>query len=439
MMTQVTQASRQIHINVPLLTRVEGEGALDLTIMDNQISELKFRIFEPPRFFEKFVEGRDYQEVPDLVARICGLCPVAYQMSSVHAIESIFALEITPWIRTMRRLFYCGEWIESHCAHIHLLAAPDFLGYTNAPAMAKDYPVLVQRGVYLQQLGNKIIKLLGGRSVHPVGVRVGGFHRSPSVKEARELLAELEVALPLAEKLVTWATTLKVPEISQKFISVSTQHPSEYPMNEGRIVSNDGLDIAIADYEQHFREFQIPHSTSLCSLMDEKPYLVGPLARVNLNWHLLPDVVRNTVNSTGIGISFPSQNMFDSIVVRAVEVYYAFYEAIRILKEYQATAAPFVPVEIKAGVGYGCTEAPRGLLWQRWEIDDTGHVVSAKIVPPTSQNQARIEQDLRETLEAMGLDKETDALRLRAETVIRNYDPCISCATHFLKFNVTRL
>lgn len=427
---------RDINIHVPVLARVEGEGALDIAIRDGHITDLKLRIYEPPRLFEKFLEGRDYNEVPDMVARICGICPVAYQMSAVHALESIFGVQTDPWVRAMRRVLYCGEWMESHSLHIHLLAAPDFLGYDNAIAMARDYPDEVRRGLRLQGLGNAIIRLFGGRSVHPVGVRVGGFYRAPDQQDVQPLLEKLRAALPDAEALLAWVAAFDFPQDIQPCINVALQHADEYPMNEGRIVSSAGLDIPVTGYEHHFREFQVPHSTALHSLLHDQPYLVGPLARLNLNLDKLPEQVVRAVQVTGI--AFPSSNMFHSIVARAAEVYYALSEAVRLLEGYQYPSSPAVPVTPCAGAGYACTEAPRGILWHRYETDGQGLITRARIVPPTSQNQARIEADLRHSLEAFGLARSDEELRQRGETVIRNYDPCISCATHFLKLTVNR-
>jgi sulfhydrogenase subunit alpha len=428
-------SQKAIKINVPVLARVEGEGALDLTIQDGQISELRLRIFEPPRYFEKFAEGRDYFEIPDLVARICGICPVAYQMSAVHAIESILQLETDAWIHDMRRVLYCGEWIESHNLHIHLLAAPDFFGYNNAMELAKDYPEIVKRGVYLQELGNELIKMFGGRSVHPVGVRVGGFYRSPSLAQVQQILTKLQQALPQVEELVRWTAAIPLPEIEQQFNYVSVQHETEYPMNKGNIVSSTGLNINISEYNQYFKEFHVPHSTALHSLLQDEPYLLGPLARVNLNFAQLHAEVKANLALTAI--QFPSHNMFHSIVARAVEVHYAFVEAIRLLSDYRPSSQPYVEVkQLQAGTGFGCTEAPRGMLWHQWSLDEQGLVAAVQIVPPTSQNQAQIEQDLRIALQQKGLDKPADELRLFAETIIRNYDPCISCATHFLRLNI---
>jgi coenzyme F420-reducing hydrogenase alpha subunit len=427
---------RDIRIEVPVLARVEGEASLHIRARAGRIEELKLRIFEPPRLFEKFLEGRDWHEVPDFVARICGICPVAYQMSAVHALESLFGIDPGPWVRAQRRVFYCGEWLQSHSLHIHLLAAPDFLGFPNAIALAGKHPDIVRRGLLLQALGNDLIRLYGARSVHPVGARVGGFHRAPPLAEVAALVARLRAALPEAEALLQWCAALPLPDDQQDFTCVALRHPQEYPMNEGRLVSDRGLDIASVDYEQRFAERHEPHSTALYSLLDGAPYLVGPLARLNLNRDRLPPAVAVALAATGI--AFPSHNMFHSMVARAVEILVALHEAIRLLSEYRAPERSYAEVVPRAGTGFGATEAPRGLLWHRYDMRADGTVQKARIVPPTSQNQARIEQDLRQSLEAYGLGHDDAALRLRGETVIRNYDPCISCATHFLDLRLER-
>jgi coenzyme F420-reducing hydrogenase alpha subunit len=415
---------------------VEGEGALDISIRGQQIEALTLGIYEPPRLFEKFLQGREYHEVPDMVARICGICPVAYQMSAVQALEQVFCCDPGDAIRRWRRLFYCGEWIQSHALHIHLLAAPDFLGFNSVIEMGRRYPDEVRRGLELQGLGNEMIALLGGRSVHPVGACVGGFHRLPATAAIAGMLGSLQAARRLARELVEWTAGLDLPDDQQEFCSVALVHPHEYAMNEGRICSDQGLDIPVEDFELHFREFQVPYSTALHASLNDSPYLVGPLARLNLGYDRLPEGVRSVVEATGI--AFPSKNMFHSIVARAVEILFAVEEAIAILESPPSTDRPAAGFELRSGTGFGCTEAPRGILWHRYTTDDSGHIRAARIVPPTSQNQQRIEQDLKLSLEAYGLDRDEADLRLHAEKVIRNYDPCISCATHFLRLNVTR-
>ncbi|MES9926555.1 MAG: nickel-dependent hydrogenase large subunit, partial [Candidatus Thiodiazotropha sp. 6PDIVS] len=202
------------------------------------------------------------------------------------------------------------------------------------------------------------------------------------------------------------------------------------------LISGQGLDIDICYFDSHFKEIQSPHSTALHCELDGRPYLTGPLARVNLNFHQLPKPVRQLLD--GCGISFPSHNMFHSIVARAIELYFAIFEATRLLEQYQMPAHPYQEVGSIEGDAFGCTEAPRGILWHRYDVDEEGIVRYARIVPPTSQNQGRIEEDIAISLQQLGLDSSDDVIRLRAEQVIRNYDPCISCATHFLKLKVNR-
>ncbi len=427
---------RDVHIHVPVLTRVEGEGALELDLVNGSIERLNLRIFEPPRLFEKFVEGYERNQVIDMVARICGICPVAYQMSAVQAFERLSGFTPDPWVRDMRRVMYCGEWLQSHALHVHLLAAPDFLGFDSAIAMAGDYPEAVRRGLELQNLGNDLIALFGGRSVHPVGVRVGGFYRAPDTADVMQILERLQQALPKAEALVNWTASLAFPDDEQSFISVALSDPDCYAIAEGQLISGQGLDIDICYYESHFKEIQSPHSTALHSELDGRPYLTGPLARLNLNFHQLPPAVRRVME--GCGIHFPSHNMFHSIVARAIETHFAISEAIRLLDNYQVPDQSYQEVQPVEGNAFGCTEAPRGILWHRYDVDEQGIVQYARIVPPTSQNQARIEEDLAQSLQKLGFDQSDEALRLRAEQVIRNYDPCISCATHFLKLNINR-
>lgn len=428
--------SKQISIHVPILARVEGEGALELHIQQQKIKSLKLKIFEPPRLFEKFLEGRSYTDVLDFVARICGICPVAYQMSATQAIEQCFGIAPTPWVRAMRRVFYCGEWLESHSMHVHFLALPDFLGFKSVPEMAKMYPDEVRRGMRLQALGNDFIKLLGARSVHPVGACVGGFYKAPSSSEIKVILEKAKARLDDCEALIHWLAKLSLPDNTHAFTSVSLYHPTEYPLNEGRLVSDQGLNIAVEEFDAYFKEHQVPYSNALHCLLQNKPYLVGPLARVNNCFGHLPTQIHLLLQK--LDIHFPSRNMYHSLIARAVELYYGVLESIRILEQYALPKQPHPEVIPRAGVGFGCTEAPRGMLWQHYQFDKEGKVMSARIIPPTSQNQARIEADLRLSLTRFGLEKDEDALRAYSEMIIRNYDPCISCSTHFLNLKVSR-
>ncbi len=423
-------------ITVDYLARVEGEGALYLKVRDGRVTDVKFKIFEPPRFFEALLRGRMYAEAPDITARICGICPAAYQMSSCHAMEDALGIRVEGQLRALRRLLYCGEWIESHLLHIYMLHAPDFLGYPDAIAMAKDYPDIVKRGLQMKRAGNAIMRLLGGREIHPINVRVGGFYRVPTRAELAPLAEQLKWGREAALETVRWAATLPFPSFERDYTFVSLRHPDEYPMNEGRLVSNRGLDIAVREYERRFSEQQVPYSNALHSLLDgRQSYFVGPMARYALNFDRLSPLAQEAAREAELGPV--CRNPFQSIVVRSVEVLYAFDEALRILDQYEPPEGAAVEARAHAGIGYACTEAPRGILYHRYQLADDGAILEAKIVPPTSQNQRTIEEDLRGVAEG-ALHLPDDELTLRCEQTIRNYDPCISCATHFLRLEVDR-
>jgi sulfhydrogenase subunit alpha len=423
-------------IKVDYLARVEGEGSLYVKIHDGTVADVKFGIFEPPRFFEGFLRGRKFSEAPDITARICGICPVAYQMSAVHAMENAFGVTVDGPLRELRRLLYCGEWIESHALHIYFLHAPDFLGYEDAIRMAKDHQGIVQNALKLKKIGNDLMTVVGGREIHPINVKVGGFYRTPDKSELTRLVEPLRWAKETALETVRWTSTLQFPEFDQDYEFVSLRHPNEYPLNEGRVVSNRGIDIPLREYENHFLEEHVRHSHALQSSVKERgAYHVGPLARYNLNFDKLTPLAQDAARSAGLREH--CMNPFKSIIVRAVELVYACEEALRIIQSYNPPEQPSVPVEPKAGVGYGCTEAPRGMLYHRYKIDPKGMILEAKIVPPTAQNQKSIENDLKQFV-AQRLDLSDTLLTWQCEQAVRNYDPCISCATHFLKLTVDR-
>jgi sulfhydrogenase subunit alpha len=423
-------------VRIDALARVEGEGGVLVRVKGDKVEEVKLRIYEPPRFFEAFLRGRHFTEAPDITARICGICPVAYQMSSIHAMEDACGVTVTGPIRDLRRLLYCGEWIESHVLHVAMLHAPDFLGYESAIHMAKDYPEIVTQSLQLKKLGNEIVAVLGGREIHPVNVRVGGFHKTPLKKDLAPLAEKLKEGRDLAVGILHFVAGFPFPDFSPDYELVALRHPSEYPFNAGRIVSSRGLDIAVSEYESRFAEEHVPYSNALHSALKERgAYFVGPLARYGLNFDRLPPAIQQLAKEAGLPPV--CRNPFQSIVVRAVETVYAVDEALRILAAYEPPERPWVDVPPRDGVGMACTEAPRGILYHRYGIGADGLIQEAKIVPPTSQNLRTIEDDLRLFVER-NLALPQDELTRRCEQTVRNYDPCISCATHFLNLTIER-
>lgn len=423
---------------VEALTRVEGEGGLIVEIHDGAVHDVRLRIFEPPRFFESFLRGRAFTEPPDITARICGICPVAYQMSACQALEAACGVTIDEPLRQLRHLLYCGEWIESHVLHIHLLHAPDFLGYPSGIAMAADHRDELQRGLRLKKIGNEIVEVVGGRAVHPVNVKVGGFYKVPSAQRMSELAEQLRWATDAAEEVARWVATFPMPEheLPDGTDLVALRHPTEYPMLGDRLVSTAGLDIAADEYLDHFTEEHVEHSTALHGRkLAGGDYLVGPLARFALNAHHLAP--RAAAVAAELGLTASERNPFRSILVRAIETLHACEVAAAIATGYIPPARAAVPVSPRQAAGCGWSEAPRGLLWHRYEIDADGTITHAHIVPPTSQNQPVIEHDLIHLIEH-SLHLDDDALEALCEQAVRNYDPCISCATHFLDMRVIR-
>ncbi len=425
----------EVRYDVTGITRVEGEGSLRLTVRNGEVVRAHLAIFEAPRYFEQLVVGRTPDEILDIVARICGICPIAYQMSAVHAFEALAGVTIDPSVRALRRLLYCGEWIESHALHVYLLHAPDFVGLASAVELAGIDRPAVERGLAIKKTGNRLVSILGGRPIHPVSVRVGGFSRTPRTAELAEIRPDLDDALRGALETVDWVAGFTAPDFERDPLLVSMRHPTEYPFNEGRIISSDGLDIALEDWPSAFREQQVPWSHALqARALDGRAYLLGPSARVTLAGDQLHPLARAALDRVGLATAI-ARNPYWSIAARAVELVHAIAVAIEIIDGYVAPDRPSEPWTPRPGVAAWATEAPRGMLFHRYELDELGRVTHAQIVPPTSQNQAAIEADLTAFAPSV-LHMEHTAATHRLEQLIRSYDPCISCATHFLDLRV---
>ena len=398
---------------------------------------MRLEIYEPPRLFESLLRGRSLEDAPDITARICGICPVAYQMSSVHALEAALDVAVSPQIRRLRRLLYCGEWIESHTLHMYLLQAPDFLGFDSGLDMAGRFPDEVNRGLRLKKHGNQLIDVLGGRAIHPINVCVGGFYRLPPRDDLQRLIPDFEWGVQAAVDTTRWIAGFNFPafEIDCDFVSLA--HPDEYPMNEGTMTTSGGETIEVARYEEEFEERQVPHSTALHALRKStgQPYLLGPLARVNLNRELLSPTARRLADE--LNIDWPCRNPFQAILMRGLEIVHAYEEALEILRDYRPAGSPRADYTYRAGEGTAATEAPRGTLFHRYVVDDRGKIEMARIIPPTSQNQAQIEEHLEQWVPLVLSDDEQTTAR-KCENLVRSYDPCISCSTHFLNVTIDR-
>jgi sulfhydrogenase subunit alpha len=421
-------------IHIPALARVEGEGALTIRLKDGAIDDILLNIYEPPRFFEGFLHGRHYQDVPDITARICGICPVAYQMSSVQALEAALQVTISPEVRSLRQLLYCAEYIESHALHIYLLQAPDLVGYESALSLAADDPQLVRQALQLKKIGNQLLKIIGGRSIHPVNTCVSGFYRWPAVEAIHNLIPALEWARQASIDTVKWAATLKFPDFERDYEFVALNRIDDYAIYDGDILSSSGKRISPPDFEKHFLESHVERSTALHSHTAENgTYFVGPLARLNLNYKKLRPMARQAARE--IGLKFPLCNPYKGLIARAIELVHVCDLAIELANAYQPVGPSFKEIRLLPGEGVGVSEAPRGLLYHRYVVDEQGFIRFAKITPPTAQNFAQMEADLW-ALAPSVVNQPQEEASLSFEHLLRSYDPCISCSTHFLKLRI---
>jgi len=434
-------SERRIHVED--IARVEGEGRLDVELSDGEVLNVCFEVKEPPRFFEVFLVGRHYSEVPDFTARICGICPVSYEMASIAAIEDAFGFQPSEQTRDLRRLLAMSQWIQSHALHIYMLALPDYLGVESVFALASDpdnLPV-VKRALSLKRLGNDITKLIGGREIHPVSARPGGFTDIPSRAALDEIARRLEAALSDARETVKLAASIvhsdKVPDFCPRCDHIALSSATEYAVSGANFASTGGLSAPLREFRSHIVEKHVPPSNALRSYLaaSGKSFLVGALARVNLNFDRLSPGAREAAKE--VGARFPNLSPYYGMIARALEIYHSIEESLAIIGRYSGVreTAEITP---RASEGWGASEAPRGLLYHNYVFDESGIVQRANIVAPTAMNSANIEENLKALLPRW-VSLPLEEITLRCETLIRAYDPCFSCSAHFLKLNIRQV
>lgn len=426
-MSTTTTKTRKLHLE--MMTRVEGEGGISVELQDGELKHLTMDIFEPPRLFEGFLRGRSIEEVPDITARICGICPVAYQFTSAQAIEAGLGITLSPEIRRLRQLLYLGEWIQSHALHIYFLQLPDLLGFPDALTLAQVNGGRVKEALRLKQIGNRVMDLVGGRSIHPINVCIGGFYHAPSKDEVRALRADLEWALLASIRTVELIETLHLPTLERPVELVSLSRDDEYAFLDGTLSIGSKSGIPVKEFPSELIESHVPQSNALYSTRSAGgSYFVGPLARIHFN--------HSRLSPRALGVygrlRFSTADPYAGILARAIELIHACETALQIVDGYIPPDPPRVPFELHAGEGHGASEAPRGTLYHRYRFDERGLVESARIVPPTAQNYVRMEDDLRLLVPTIA-DRADAEILAECEKLIRCYDPCISCSVHAIK------
>lgn len=423
-------------VKVDYMARVEGETALNITVQDGKITDLQLRLYEPPRFFQAFLVGRHYEEIPDLVSRICGICPVAHMVTSMQALEQALEIIPSPETRHMRELLALSQWIQSHALHTYMLAVPDYLGYASVLEMIPEHKATVEQALRLKRLGNDLTTLIGGREIHPVTAVIGGFTHAPDREAVKAMIARLKAAKKDVNDMVDIAAGLALPQFTRDMEWVSLKLDNRYPVIKGDLYSNKGLHAEKEDYREFIQESHTDHSNALfSSVKDRTSFIVGPLARINQNFERLSPDAQAAARRNNL--KYPSGNPFDSIPARAVETMWAVDRCIELLEGLKLKADQQPVVKPPLGTGYSLNEAPRGLLYHYYKVNRQGLIEEADIVSPTAHNAFNIEEDLRQFVPGI-LDLTDEELTLRCEMLVRAYDPCFSCSVHFLKVNIKR-
>lgn len=422
----------QNRLKIDYLTRVEGEGGV-VVLLDEKgkVQELRVNIFEPSRFFEGVLKERHCEEVADFVARICGICPVSHQIAALQALERALGIQPSRQVRLLRKVFALSQWLQSHALHVFCLALPDFLGYEDFFQMARTHRDLVERGLRLKKLGNDLTRALGGREIHPVSAVLGGFTKLPPPSLRKELVRQLEARREDAQAALGFVAGLSFPAWEEERVFGALSHPQEYALDEGKWRTTTGLSLEPEEFLDGVEEFQVPSSNALrCRLKEGAYYMVGPLARVNLNFEQMAPAARHAARQ--LNLRFPSYNPCHSIWARLLEIIHALETCLSYLKEAPAEEEEPLRYEVKGGEGASLVEAPRGSLFHQYQLGAQGFVEKARIVAPTTQNLHRLEQDLWELAPRIAGETE-EKMRSTFAVAIRNYDPCISCATHLVK------
>lgn len=424
-----------MRIRIDRLTKVEGHGRLVVNVKEKEVEEVRLDIFESSRFLESLMVGRSYVEIPEFAARICGLCSISHFLGAAKAIER--ALGVLPSEQTdlLRKLLHMAAIVQSHVTHIYFLALPDYLGYESAFDMVRDRPKLVRRALKLRKLASDVAECLGGRAIHPISAQIGKFMKLPSDHQLELLLARVKEELRAAADTVELVASLEVPSFERKVEHFALMRPGGYPFYESeRVTTTRGLSFPVRDYLKHIKEVVVPHSTAKHSMSSTtgESFLVGALARVNLNSNYLTDEAKEAVAEAGLRV--PNYNPCMNNLAQAIEVLHCLGRAICLTEKLLEIGIKKEEIEVKprAGEGVGAIEAPRGTLYHHYRLDGSGRVEYANIITPTSQNLRNIEEDLRVMVPQL-LDLPKDKIVLILEELIRAYDPCISCSTHFLE------
>lgn len=426
--------AKTVNISVNHVTRVEGHGNIRLRASDGKVEHVEWQVPEAPRFFEAMVRGRSFEDIQTIVSRICGICSVTHSLAAIKGIEDAMGIEVSEQTEKLRILCHYGEQIESHILHVGYLVAPDLLGQKSVIPLVKSHPDVVKTIIRLHRLGNTWMEIIGGRMTHPVTLKPGGFTAIPSEQKLLELKKAIEDAIPDVKIVIEVILSLvdKFPAFERDTEYIALKHPDYYTFYHGDIASTDTDEkVPVREFERVVNEYVLPQSTAKWCKWHRDSYAVGALARFNLNAEMLLPMAADTAKQ--FGLKKGTCNPYFNNVAQVVECVQVVEHGLQLIDELLTNGLKAEPVKVepRAGEGVGCVEAPRGILFHRYAFDEKGLCTKANICIPTGQNHANIQKDF-EALAPQIIDRDQDEIRLLLEMLVRSYDPCISCSTHYL-------
>lgn len=435
-------SEKNIKIKVEYLTRVEGHGNIVVDVKDGRLEKCELNIVEAPRFFEGMLLGRSIFEAQHITSRICGICACGHTLASIQAAEDAIGFTPSDQTKILRRLLLNMEILDSHILHIYLLVAPDLLGVKSFIPLIDLHNSVVRRALRMKKTCNDICEILVGRHVHPISCIVGGFTKIPGERELDLIHSLLNGMRPDIDATVELCSTLSFPSFEREteYVALVSDGPG-YPLLEGDIGSTDGIRMDKNDYKKVTNEYMVHHSSAKRARLSRESYLVGALARFNLNGDKLSGKALDTAKK--LGLKKKVINPFLNTVAQLVECVECLEDSIKIIEDLKKTGTNRDEeivvgineqrrIPVRAGKGVGAVEVPRGTLYHYYEVDENGTIINADCVIPTSQNTGNIESDMRKFVPEI-LDKSEEEITLALEMLVRAYDPCISCSAHFLE------
>jgi sulfhydrogenase subunit alpha len=421
-----------VNVNVHHLTRVEGHGNIVVDVKNGELLKCEMQIVEAPRFFEAMLRGRPYYEASHITSRICGICATGHATASLRATENALGVEISEQTELLRKLVFHGEIIDSHVLHVYMLVAPDFFGVGSVLPLATSHPEVVKRALRIKKLSGDLCAMVSGRHTHPIAMTVGGFTHLPTIKELLAMKEYLIAAREDVDETIALLKTLPWPQFERETEYVSLKKDDEYAFIDGVIATTDGFTYEIPDYRQVTNETCVPHSTAKHTRHNRESYMVGALARFNNNYDQLHPRAKAAADE--LGMKPIVSNSFFNSAAQAIEIVHCIEDSILLidkLVDRGIKEEPLYQFQGKGGEGVGSCDVPRGILFHNYIIDDDGLIQGANCIIPTNQNYANMEADMRALVPQI-LDRSQEEITLMMEMLIRAYDPCISCSTHFL-------